>query len=157
RHVPRSVDPCLLRTHTENIAEGGVGRTGEVDAGNRHTRMRRIDGDDRLINLEVTILVIREGRPAGTDIGAAHRPLQNRLGMRAALATVALKTKVQLAVCFSAKNARAAAVCILSVFPEKRYFARVLYPKRVGLADIDHQRTGQIKMQEPMKSLVNEL
>src|SRR5262249_62365410 len=41
--------PGLLPAHPEDVAVVGIGSTGEIDAYNRDTRMRKIDGDDRLI------------------------------------------------------------------------------------------------------------
>src|SRR5205807_7879699 len=81
-------------THAENIAKEGVGLTGEVDARDRDTRVRRINGDDRLINLEITILVINEGRPVGSNVGAADRPAKDPLRVQAPLAIAPVKTVV---------------------------------------------------------------
>jgi hypothetical protein len=45
RFVFLSVEQCLLPAQTENVAEEGVGRTGEVDTRDWHTCMRGINGD----------------------------------------------------------------------------------------------------------------
>ena len=74
---------CLSPADTENIAQEGVGRSGEVDARGRDTRMRGINGDDGLIELEITILVIDEGRPVGSNVGATDRPAKHRLRVQA--------------------------------------------------------------------------
>src|SRR5690349_3877725 len=64
-----SIEQWLSSAHSENTAQKGVGRTGEVKARDRHTRMRRINGDDGLIELEIAIPVVEEGRPIGSDVG----------------------------------------------------------------------------------------
>src|SRR5262245_65751736 len=84
----------LLPTHAEDIAKESVGRPGEVDARNRHTCMRRINSDDSLIELEITILVISEGRPRRTDIGPGDRPAEGCLRMQAPLAVAPVETFV---------------------------------------------------------------
>src|SRR5262249_38812862 len=75
--------PCLSAAHPEDVAEEGVGRTREVDARDRDTRMRIVNGDDGLIELEIAILVVAEGRPVGADVGAAVRPAEGRLRVQA--------------------------------------------------------------------------
>src|SRR5262249_29653111 len=74
---------CLSPAYPEDATPDSVGRTGEVDAHDRDTRMRRINRNDCLIELEITILVIDEGRPVGPDVGPAIRPGQDRFGMQA--------------------------------------------------------------------------
>src|SRR5262249_57248474 len=89
-----AAEQCLLAAQTENVAPEGVGRTGEVDTRDRHTCMKGINGDDGLIELEVPILVIDEGRPVGTYVGAAVRPNADRLWMQAPRAVAPVKTVV---------------------------------------------------------------
>src|SRR5439155_5696076 len=72
----------------------GVGRSGEVDARDRHTRKRWVNRDDGLIDLKITILVIDQGRPIGTDVGAAVRPGENRLRVQAPRVVAPVKTVV---------------------------------------------------------------
>lgn len=93
-HVYPSSRPCLFATHTENVAIVGVGGTGELDARDRHTCMRGIYGDDCFVELEITILVVGEGRPATTEVGAVDRTAQDPFWMQAALAIAPIKAVV---------------------------------------------------------------
>ena len=49
------VSHCSSPTDTENVAKVGVGSTGEIDARNRHSCVGGINGQDSLVDLEITM------------------------------------------------------------------------------------------------------
>src|SRR5260370_8710682 len=56
--------------------------------------MQGINGDDGLIELKIAILVINQGCPVGTDVGAAVRPGKDRLRMEAPWTVAPVETVV---------------------------------------------------------------
>src|SRR5262249_20703756 len=116
---PRKIRTCrsldfqikhwLSPTDGEDVAEEGVGGAGEIDTHDRHSRMRRFNGDHGLIKLEITILVIAKGGAVGTDIGSTDRPAEDRLRMPAPRAIAPVKTVEAEILCASVGKVNGAA------------------------------------------------